>query len=360
MARKKRSFRWLVQVLWTALSNGFVYGFYKRQIYKGELKKICLPGLNCYSCPGAVGSCPIGALQGVITGWKFDFSFFVVGALIFFGSVLGRMICGFLCPFGLVQDVFYKIPFFAKRKSLPFHKVLVYLKYAILIVFVGILPITMTTYKTGTPAFCKYICPTGTLMGALALVPGNEEFSGGGEANAAVPVVGQGQLLTPAGNPGIGAALAPGGVQAPFMNKTPAETDYAGESMKVGALFYWKVGLLCAFLFLSVYIYRPFCKYVCPLGAVYSLFSRVALVRMKIDRDACVHCGMCKRVCKMSIDPEKTPNAAECIRCGDCIRACPKRALAYDTPFTSSIRKRRAHIGKGKTGSKDKGGIKEC
>jgi len=299
LAKKKRSFRLLVQILWTALTNGFLYGFQTRKIYVGNLKKICLPGLNCYSCPGALGSCPLGALQGVITGWKFDFSFFMVGALMFFGALLGRAICGFLCPFGLVQDLMYKIPFFKKRKSLPFHRALVFLKYAVLIVFVCVLPYVLVTFKTGVPAFCKYICPSGTLMGALALVPGNEALSA-----------------------------------------------------QAGGLFQWKVGLLAAFLLLSLYVYRPFCKYFCPLGAIYSLFSRISLVRMKVDEHACVHCGACKKACKMSINPEKNPNSMECIRCGDCIRACPTRAISMDTPLVCRRRKRRR--GENGTDTKEK------
>lgn len=285
-ARKgKRGYRTLIQLAWTALTNGFVYGFANRQIYQGALKRVCLPGLNCYSCPGAFGACPIGSLQAVITSYKYDFSYYMVGVLIFFGALLGRAICGFLCPFGLIQDLLHKIPFPKKRKDLPGHKLLIYLKYVVFALFVCVLPYVLVTYKTGVPAFCKYVCPSGTLMGALALVPGNPELAS-----------------------------------------------------QAGGLFYGKLSILGAILVLSLMVYRPFCKYLCPLGAIYGLFARVSAVRLKLDAHSCVHCGACARACKMSVDPVKTPNSAECIRCGDCVRACPHAAITYDTPLCRARR----------------------
>ncbi len=322
MADKKRLPRTLIQILWTALTNGFAYGFIKRDIFKGASKSVCLPGLNCYSCPGAVGSCPIGALQAVICDHKYSFSFYVVGVLIFIGALLGRVVCGFLCPFGLVQDLLYKIPFFAKRKSLPGHKYLKNLKYVVFVVFICILPATLAVYDTGVPAFCKYVCPSGTLMGALTLVPFNEEFVPSDES-ASVPA--------PAPSNGL-RSLSGGGLK-PVVAPKPAARS------QLGTLFYMKVGLLAFFALMSLMIYRPFCKYICPLGAVYALFAKVSCVRLKLDESACVNCGACAHACKMSIDPVKTPNSGECIRCGDCIKKCPKNALSYDTPL-SYLKKR--------------------
>ena len=134
-----RKLRLLVQIGFTAVTNGYVFGFLTGKIYTGPLKTACVPGLNCYSCPGALGSCPIGALQAVLTGGS-RFSFYVVGFLLLFGSIFGRFICGWLCPFGLVQDLLHKIPVPGKRKNLPGHRHLVWLKYGILAVFVVLLP----------------------------------------------------------------------------------------------------------------------------------------------------------------------------------------------------------------------------
>ena len=115
----RRNVRTVVQLCWMALTNGYAAGFAKGTIYKGELKRVCVPGLNCYSCPGALGSCPIGSLQAVLGDRNHWFSFYVVGFLLFFGAVLGRFVCGWLCPFGLVQDLLHKIPFPKKLKRLP-------------------------------------------------------------------------------------------------------------------------------------------------------------------------------------------------------------------------------------------------
>jgi polyferredoxin len=94
-----------------------------------------------------------------------------------------------------------------------------------------------------------------------------------------------------------------------------------------GALFAWKAGLLAAILFISIIIYRPFCKYLCPLGAVYALLNRHSMLRYRVDADACKHCGACAKVCGMQLDPSKQPNHPECIRCGECKKACPKEAI---------------------------------
>ena len=94
-----------IQALWAFLTNSRVSGFVTGKIYTGNLKHACVPGLNCYSCPGATGACPIGSLQAVIGSWNFKMAYYVIGFLIFVGALLGRLVCGFLCPFGLIQDL---------------------------------------------------------------------------------------------------------------------------------------------------------------------------------------------------------------------------------------------------------------
>lgn len=272
--------RLCVQVLFTALTNGYLLGFTQGKIYRGSSKQLCVPGLNCYSCPGAIGSCPIGSLQAVIGSRNYRFSFYVIGFLMIVGSLMGRFVCGWLCPFGLVQDLLYKIPFIKKIRKVPFDRYLRYLKYIILIVFVFLLPITLTGYSGyGSPWFCKLICPSGTLLGGIPLV-----FS----------------------NPSLQRA--------------------------VGSLFFWKVSILILIVLLSIMIYRPFCRYLCPLGAVYGIFNRFSLFRYEIDADKCNHCGLCAKKCDMNICVHENPNSAECIRCGKCLKNCPKGAI--HTTFT--------------------------
>lgn len=275
IGKMQRNIRLIVQVVFTALTNGYVLGFAKGKIYQGESKKICVPGLNCYSCPGAIGSCPIGSLQAVIGSKNYKFSFYVIGFLMIVGATLGRFVCGWLCPFGLVQDLLYQIPFVKKIKRVPFDRQLRYLKYVIFAVFVVGMPLLLTGYAGyGNPWFCKLICPSGTLLGGIPLV---------------------------AKNPGL--------------QKT------------IGLLFGWKVTVLVLVVVLSMMIYRPFCKYLCPLGAVYGVFNKFSLYRYEIDKEKCTKCGLCAKKCDMGIKVYEQPNSAECIRCGKCIGSCPKSAI---------------------------------
>lgn len=264
-------------MMYTALSNGYMAGFIGGKIYQGPLKQICLPGLNCYSCLGALGSCPIGALQSVLASRDYHMSFYVVGFLIAVGALAGRLVCGFLCPFGLVQDLMHKIPLPKRMKlaRLPGERWLKYLRYLIPLVFVALLPsLVVNIIGQGDPWFCKYICPSGTLMGGVPLVTLGEGF-----AQAA------------------------------------------------GILFEWKLLLLFFFLIFSIVYYRPFCRFICPLGAVYGLANPISFFHYEIDREKCIECGACRKACKLGIDPVKNPNAPECIRCGECVKACPHGAI---------------------------------
>ena len=264
-----------VQVIVAAVTNGYLIGFVKGKIFTGWTKQLCVPGLNCYSCPGALGSCPIGSLQAVLGSRNYKFAFYVTGFLMVVGAVFGRFVCGWLCPFGLVQDSLYKIPFFKKLRKLPGDRWLKYLKYVILIGFVILLPLfAVDIVGQGSPWFCKYICPAGTLEGGIPLV-----FS----------------------NSALQAA--------------------------VGWLFAWKNLLLIALILLSIPVYRPFCRYLCPLGAIYGLFNPIAFYRYKIDRNSCTRCRACQKACKLDIPVYEKPNSPDCIRCGACKKACPHHAI---------------------------------
>ena len=269
--------RLTVQAAAFLLQNPKLHRFFLGKIEQGKTKSVCVPGLNCYSCPAAVGACPIGSLQATLSGGykKIAFPFYVLGFLMLFGLTLGRWICGWICPFGWVQDLVYRIPFFKKIRTFRSDRYLRWLKYAVLGILVIGMPLYSALKGVLVPWFCKLLCPAGTLLGGVPLVLANGNLQG-----------------------------------------------------QIGVLFWWKVGAASAILLLSLLISRPFCRYLCPLGAIYGCFNRIALVHLDYDEPTCVHCGKCETVCPMGIDPVTQFNSVECIRCGRCARTCPKGSLA--------------------------------
>ena len=271
-------YRLAFQGITALLQNANFKGFFTGKPFSGAAKGVCVPGLNCYSCPGAIGACPIGSLQSFMSARRFKFPYYVLGLLIFFGVLLGRAVCGFLCPFGLLQDLLFKIPLgkipvFGKIRQ-KLHKnrvdrVLRKLKYAVLVLCVIVLPLFFKL----TPVFCKYICPSGTVSGILV-------------------------------------GLADSSVGALF-----------------GSMFMWKVSVLSMIVLACVLVSRPFCRYLCPLGAFYAPFNKISLVRLSVDASKCVSCGKCSSVCGMGVDPVKSPDDLECIRCGRCAVNCPADAI---------------------------------
>ncbi len=275
-SNKVSNFRTWFQILFAALTNGYALGFAKGKIYQGPIKNLCVPGLNCYSCPGAVGSCPIGALQAVATSRDFNISFYVLGFLMIIGSLIGRFVCGWMCPFGLLQDLLHRVPFPKKIKTFKGENHLLKIKYLILLIFVMALPMTLTFGGGyGKPWFCKVICPSGTLMGGIPLL---------------------------------------------LVNKSLRSA--------AGFLFSWKITILLLIVFLSMAIHRPFCKYLCPLGAIYGGFNKISLHQYIIDENKCIKCDKCYSKCSMNVKIYENPTSAECIRCGECTKVCPTKAIS--------------------------------
>ena len=269
--------RRLIQLYAALLFNANLKGFATGRIYQGPLKNACTPGLNCYSCPGASGACPMGALQNALSDSGKTAPYYVVGILLLYGLLFGRWICGFLCPFGLIQDLLHKIktPKLGKGRI---SRVLSYFKYVVLGFFAILLPLIYAGLEFPLPGFCKYICPAGTLEGAVGLLsnPENESMLG-----------------------------------------------------MLGPLFTWKFLLMVIFIVGAVFIYRFFCRFFCPLGAIYGLFNKISFIGVKLDRPACVDCGRCVSACKMDI---RHVGDHECIQCGECIDVCPTNAISWKGP----------------------------
>jgi len=266
---KRRITQFLSALAYNAHLSGFVTG----KIWQGSSKGICVPGLNCYSCPGALGACPLGSLQSSLAGMALRFPFYVFGALLLFGLLLGRTICGWLCPFGLLQELIYKLPTPKLTKNKLTRK-LTSIKYVIGIIFVLILPVVYYELNgVGTPAFCKFICPAGTIEAGWPMTSLNSGLRAG-----------------------------------------------------LGFLFIWKSALAVLLILGSVIVFRPFCRFVCPLGAWYGLFNTLSFFGITVDEAKCTHCQACMKVCKM--DCQKVGDR-ECINCGDCKKICPVKAISF-------------------------------
>ena len=276
---KKRlpSKRRLIQLYAALLFNANIKGFFTGEIYKGQLKNICTPGLNCYSCPGASGACPLGALQNSLASSNKTVPYYMFGIILLYGVIFGRWICGFLCPFGLIQELLHKIPT-PKLKKGKVTRVLSYFKYVVLTFFVGIVPVAYAFRSFPLPGFCKYICPAGTLEGAMGLLSNS---------------VNEGYLRM------------------------------------LGPLFTWKFLLMVAFLVGCVFVFRLFCRFICPLGALYGFFNKFAFIGVKVNKKHCIDCGICVDKCKMDV---RHVGDHECISCGECINACPTKAITMKGP----------------------------
>jgi ferredoxin-type protein NapH len=267
-------FRRITQAAGALLGNGYFGVMTSGHIYRGSLKGVCVPFLSCYACPLAIFSCPIGTLQHFMTIRAVPFM--LIGMLCLIGATVGRLACGWLCPFGLLQDLMYKIP------SLKFkiHPALTGLKYATLVVLVLLVP-----FATGLPWFSK-LCPAGTLTAGIPWVL----------ANPHNPVTGE-------------TVIDPG---------------------DIGPLFAVKLVILGVFLVLFVMTKRPFCRTTCPLGGIFSLFNRFSIVQLKVSHN-CRQCGQCKVQCPVDLQVAVEANSPECIRCLSCT-SCKHVSVEINTP----------------------------
>ncbi len=268
--------RRIIQVYTALLFNANLKGFFTGRIFTGKTKYLCVPGLNCYSCPGAVGACPLGALQNAFASSSVRTPVFMLGIILLYGLLFARSVCGFLCPVGLGQELIYKLKTPKVQKS-KITYVFSYFKYVLLAVLVIAIPLIYAygPVRTAVPGFCKYICPAGTLGGAIGLL------------------------------------------------MSPANADLFG---MLGGLFTWKFAVLIAVMAACIFFYRFFCRFLCPLGAIYGFFNKIALLGVKLEKDKCTDCGLCVDFCKMDI---RKVGDHECINCGECIDVCPAKAISW-------------------------------
>jgi len=262
-------FRRFIQTTISFINNSYFGFLFTRKIYQGQLKAICAPGLNCYSCPASIWACPIGSLQTIFSSirislqnLKFHIGLYVIGFLGMLGMVAGRFPCGWLCPFGFLQELIHKVP--SRKFNIPDWTQ--YGKYIFLGLFVIILPIIIVDeFGYGSTWFCKFICPAGTL-------------------EAGIPML----------------------ILDPSLRRL------------VGILYYNKLFILFVLLIAMVFIRRPFCRTICPLGGFYSFFNKISVIRMRHDNNKCVRCNQCFRDCPMHLKFYEGANQLNCIRCFKC------------------------------------------
>ncbi len=259
--------RRVMQLYMALLFNANLKGYIQGDMFRGDEKFLCSPGINCYSCPGAIGACPLGTLQNSLK--TRNYFLYIFGILFLYGIIFGRFICGWLCPFGLVQDLLHKIKTPKIKKNIV-TRALTYLKYVLLV-----LAILFAVLGVGT-IFCQYICPAGILEAAFGMLPADIS------------------LL---------------------------------KSLNAG--FAWKFSVFISFVVISVFVYRAFCRFICPLGAFYSIFNKISFLGIKLEKPKCTNCGRCIAKCQMDI---RHVGDRECIGCGECIDVCPTKAISFKGP----------------------------
>jgi polyferredoxin len=231
-----------------------------------SLKSIPCLGMNCYACPAAVFACPIGTLQHFAILRQIPF--YTLGVLSLVGVLVGRLACGWLCPFGWFQELVNGLGRRLRWPRMRISERFRLLPYAFLLGLGVIVP--MLTLE---PWFSK-LCPVGTMQAAI-----------------------------------------------PWVVIDPALRT------QVGALYLLKLLILAAFVLWMLRTQRPFCRFVCPLGAIWSPFNRVSTLHLTVDEASCTECGACQRVCPVDIRIYEDAGSTRCVRCMECVGACPEVAI---------------------------------
>ncbi|MBN2465891.1 4Fe-4S binding protein [candidate division WOR-3 bacterium] len=410
----------VVQIASFVLLNAYIAAYLQNKIlYQGFFKYLPQPILNCYGGPLAVFACPIGSTQQMV-GMKL-LPWLPLGLFIIIGAVVGRAACAWLCPFGMWQDLLYKVKLGVQSRRKRWTSaaaialitaaiagtLVVVLKVSPLRVFLfGWLPFNLLiaavaiSGKFDLPrrmwvggflaavglaavVWFKFDVGYGVASGFLAIVLlgltgrwfaaafaavagfllgwlGNPAFHVGplsklplgvGLAVAALLVVVLIDVVARVSLPSnylkFGVLLLVAGVASYFTAEPwfcklcPQGTFGAGIPLVlwdpvnalrglVGWLYWVKIGILLLVIVAAIAIKRPFCRVICPIGAVYSVFNKVSLLRMTFEgKKACTKCGACRKICPMNVEPHEDQNQLECIRCGECTWGCPNSGLKF-------------------------------
>jgi len=230
------------------------------------------------------------ALVIIISGLYKYRKIILIASIVILGFYLG----GFLCPLAAIQNVFVKW------------------RTGYLLLFLTIIIPTILWGRI----FCGYICPFGALQELLHIK----------KVTRTIPYTWHRYLTR------VKYVLLGYLVVRVLLTGEVILQDYT----PFKALFTWggiplSIGLTLAFGILSIIMYRPFCRYVCPLGAFLGLLSRFRLFKVKVNSN-CVNCGLCKKVCQSQAITGKPPiiDSSECILCGDCLKKCSRKAIGIE------------------------------
>ena len=236
-----------------------------------RMHTVCSPVFHCYSCPLATFACPIGILANFSAIHMIPLM--ALGTLMVVGGLFGSLVCGWVCPFGLLQDLLGKIP--TPKFQLP--DAMGYMRYVMLLALVVTIPYL---YGESHPLFICRVCPAGAIEAALPNM----------------------------------ASLAIAGKEVPWPSAA-------------------KIAILVVFLGSALFVWRPWCTLFCPLGAVYGLFNYVSLFFVRFHAEGCTDCDLCGKLCRSQGRSERRASDMRCIRCLECMRC---DALSIGTMFGNS------------------------
>jgi len=242
----------------------------------GQWKSLCVPILNCHSCPWAAFACPVGVI-GHLVSWSV-FPFLALGTILLLGALFGRLLCGWVCPFGFLQDLLHKVPI--RKIHLP--RRLSLLKYVVLVVMVVVVPLLIGVESN---AFFCSLCPAATIQ-----------------------------------------AVVPWGLMG-------------GKNLiEIVAGTWIRFVVLAIIVLLAMTSRRSFCRFLCPIGAFLALCNRFSVFSLRYAQNDCPRCKRCLKDCPMDVQIEDFERKgqttvvtapSECILCLNCTKNCHKSSLRW-------------------------------
>lgn len=330
-----------------------------------SLRSVCGPAMNCHGCPWSTTACPVGVMT--YSSAIHVFPAMVVGSILAVGILAGRLVCSFVCPFGLVQDLIQRIP----GPKFRMWRWMNWGRYLALGLLVVLLPWIFGVSVGGFLSVAKpKVDKSGSDVSVVVTVQNHGDSpvrdptvellyrtAAGVELPERIQTVHTGITVEPGQSVALPAMLIVNKLgEADLQVRSPQSTVEQGFSTltyycklcPVGTLeatlpalatstsgglhgysgdLILRLSVAAAFLVAMWLWSRPFCRTFCPLGAIYSLTSRFALARITVNSTDCTMCGSCASACPMDLDLPREIGSPDCIACGDCMKACPQQGI---------------------------------